>query len=133
MNIGKTNSVKFFFQCKSCATKASVPYEGKVLFLKSSSVDVQVSMYILYSAVMYFILTVILRQFVQTFRSMAASFTTPSLYSRKVQALGLAKTYKEDSALRQEVKMLFALPLLPQRDMIKKLRRDRDECRSKID
>ena len=38
---------------------------------------------------------------------------------RKVQVLGLAKTYKEDSALRQEVKMLFALPLLPQRDMIK--------------
>ena len=38
---------------------------------------------------------------------------------RKVQGLGLTKTYKEDSALRQEVKMLFALPLLPQRDMIK--------------
>ena len=40
---------------------------------------------------------------------------------RKVQALGLAKTYKEDSGVsfRQEVKMLFALPLLPQRDMVK--------------
>ena len=38
---------------------------------------------------------------------------------RKVQALGSANSYTKDSALRQEVKMLFALPLLPQRAMLK--------------
>ena len=60
----KLGELSVIFQCKSCATKASVPYEGKVLFLKSTSVDLQVSMYILYSAVMYFILTVVLGIFV---------------------------------------------------------------------
>ena len=61
----KLVELSVIFQCKSCATKASAPYESKVLFLKSSSVDVQVRMYILYSAILYLIITVILRQFVQ--------------------------------------------------------------------
>ena len=38
---------------------------------------------------------------------------------RKVQSLGLAKAYKEDSVVRKQVKQLFALPFLPQRDMLK--------------
>ena len=55
----KISELSVIFQCKSCAAKASVPYEGKVIFLKSSSFDLHVSMYILYSADMYFILIVL--------------------------------------------------------------------------
>ena len=49
--------------------------------------------------------------------------------------MGLAKTYKEDSAVRQEVKKLFALSFLPQRDMIKgfeEIERDADPRLSEL-